>query len=132
MARRRNPSGTWRCNLSFSKEVAERLRAHVASVDRRPTTAAAELLLGGPAAATGEAENELAALRRRNQELQDQVEALRRSRLDELNATEETDDDPPSPRWEQHSKGSGAATRQSASRLVVQAARSVSPGCRRS
>jgi hypothetical protein len=44
--------------------------------------AAAKLLLAGLAAATGETEEELADLRRRNQELQDQV------------------DEPLAPRWE--------------------------------
>jgi hypothetical protein len=99
MARRRNPGATWRCNLSFPMETAEQLKAYAARVDRRPTTAAAELLLAGLAAATGEPGEELADLRRRNQELQDQVDGLRRSQLEDLDATERAAD-PPSPRWE--------------------------------
>jgi hypothetical protein len=99
MARRRNQGRTWRCNLSISEEAAERLKAYATSVDRRPTTAAAELLLAGLAAVTGGAEEELTDLRRRNQELQDQVDALRRSELEDLDATERADD-PPAPRWE--------------------------------
>ena len=43
----------------------------------RPATAAAELLLAGLAAATGDTDDELADLRWRNQELEDQVDALR-------------------------------------------------------
>jgi hypothetical protein len=100
MARRRNQGRAWRCNLTISEEAAGRLKTYAASVDRRPTTAAAELLLAGLAAATGEAEEELADLRRRNQELQDQVDALRRSQLEDLDAAERADDDRSSPRWE--------------------------------
>jgi hypothetical protein len=66
MGRRRNRGRTWRCNLSISEEAAERLKAYTATVDRRPTAAAAELLLARLAAATEDAEDELADLRRRN------------------------------------------------------------------
>jgi hypothetical protein len=100
MGRRRNQGRTWRCNLSISEETAHRLKVYAACVDRRPTTAAAELLLCGLATATGEAEEELADLRRRNQELRDQVDALRRSQLEDPDSTEGADD-PPKPRWEQ-------------------------------
>jgi hypothetical protein len=99
MARRPKQWATWRCNLSISEEAAQRLKAYAAGVDRRPTTAAAELLLAGLAAATGEADHELADLRRRNQELRDQVEALRRRQLEELDATKRVADSP-APRWE--------------------------------
>jgi hypothetical protein len=100
MMRRRNEGRTWRCNLSISAEVADRLKVYAASVDRRPTTVAAELLLAGLAEVTGEAEEELAELRRRNQELDDQVEALRRSQLDDLEANERAAGAGRAPRWE--------------------------------
>jgi hypothetical protein len=100
MAGRRNHSRTWRCNLTIGQEAAKQIKAYAASVDRRPTTAATELLLAGLAAAGGDGDEELADLRRRNQELQDQVDALRRSRVEDLNATERADEHPPAPRWE--------------------------------
>jgi hypothetical protein len=99
VAVRRSEGGTWRCNLSISQEAAARVKAYAASVDRRPTTAAAELLLAGLTTVTGEAEEELADLRRRNHELQDQVHALWRSELVDLDTTERAD--LPAPRWEQ-------------------------------
>ena len=100
MARRRNQGRTWRCNPSISEEAAERLKAYAASVDRRPTTAAAEVLLAGLAAAAGGAGEELAELRRRNQELHDQVDALRRGQLENREAADAADDEPQAPRWE--------------------------------
>jgi hypothetical protein len=100
MARRRDHVRTWRCNLSINEEAAQRLKAYAASVDRRPTTAAAELLLAGLAVATGQAEEELIDLRRRNQELQYEVDALQRTQLEEAIASDGDHDDVPAPRWE--------------------------------
>ena len=82
--------------VTVSAVDAERLEAYAASVDRRPTTAAAELLLAGLAAATGEAEEEIADLRRRNHELQDQLDSLGES----VRSPEPVYSPPSGPRWE--------------------------------
>jgi hypothetical protein len=69
-------AGSRRYFVTLSAADAERLEAYAASVERRPTTVAAELLLAGLEAATGEAEGELAAARRRIAELERQLEAV--------------------------------------------------------
>src|SRR5579875_1436468 len=69
-------AGSRRYFITLSAAAAERLEAYAASVERRPTTVAAELLLAGLEAATGEADAELAAARRRIAELERQLEAV--------------------------------------------------------
>jgi hypothetical protein len=62
--------------LTIPAPDAERLEAYAASVERRPTTAAAELLLAGLNSATSDAAQVLADARRRIEELERQLDAI--------------------------------------------------------
>jgi hypothetical protein len=81
--------------LTIPAPDAERLEAYAASVDRRPTTAAAELLLAGLNSATGDAAQELADARRRIDELGRQLDAV----LSAQRPPDPHEAHPDGPRW---------------------------------
>jgi hypothetical protein len=70
--------GSPRFNLTLTQEEAGRLEAYARIVERKPTTAARELLLAGLAAAATDGELDLAALQRRYEEVQRQRDDLQR------------------------------------------------------
>jgi hypothetical protein len=90
MARTGNGTSA-RVNLTLSEEEANLLEEYARSVDRRPTTAAKELLLAGLAAAGGDAE--LAGLKRRYEELQRERDDLQRQLAAAFQAQRPPDDE---------------------------------------
>src|SRR5437867_2417092 len=72
----KGPSGSRRYNVTLDSVDADRLEAHAASVEGRPTTVAGELIRAQLAIAEGSAGEELEALRRRNEELERQLAAV--------------------------------------------------------
>jgi hypothetical protein len=96
VARPRKQAGSRRYFVTVTGEEAQRIDAYAASVERRPTTVAGELLLAGLAAASGEADADLAAARRRIEELERQLEAVFR----EHRPPPAEEAGPKRPRWE--------------------------------
>jgi hypothetical protein len=84
-------AGSRRYFVTLSAADAERLEAYAASVERRPTTVAAELLLAGLEAATGEAEGDPAAARCRITELERQADTAQPDQRRAGGAAAETD-----------------------------------------
>jgi hypothetical protein len=80
-----------RVNLTLTAEEAGRLEEYARSIDRRPTTAARDLLLAGLAAAGGNGGQPLADLQRRYEEVQRERDDL----LRKLDAAFEAQRPPP-------------------------------------
>ena len=76
MARPRRTNGSRRYFVTVSLKDAERIESYAAAVDRRPTTVAGDLLRAGLAVATGEVDDDLAAAKRRIEELEHQLAAV--------------------------------------------------------
>jgi hypothetical protein len=76
MARPRKTGGSRRYFVTVSLEDAERIDSYAAAVDRRPTTVAGDLLLAGLAVAMGDVDDDLAAAKRRIEELEHQLAAV--------------------------------------------------------
>jgi hypothetical protein len=84
--------GNPRFNLTLSEEEAGRLEAYAASVSRRPTTAAKELLLAWLEAAGSNGGHDVAALQRRHEEVLRERDDLQRQLTDVIQGRPVTND----------------------------------------